>query len=528
MRGPYERITWEPILGRYKFSWLKVRPKRRNWGYDWWEDDYYFSMEWLSAYDPDFVDQEVTDYWHNVLEDFSRGFRPILWQDKSRNFRPARVSAYKQPAFFKTFYWQRMKPLESFYACVLEPRVLGLATRYQELKYSVVIPGFVFRRLRRVYAVGQDPEDFYSLSPCYVYGRLDLAETGVDYLYLDTVAGRWVSMYWPWAREFAARFLLDFQHVSFISLWIDIRYRGFSPYMVLQRWRYFYNWLANLAFLELYTFAGILWLLLLHKRRLLRLVDLPSSLFCLAMAFCAFEYAGSFGSHHVMRDVAFDEDKDVLCVKRDEPRDWLLDELYEPSDTLHTHSVHGSDAGIVGQDELSFVVRTHFTAPLLLNSWWLGANETLAHFVYFTERDLVKRPRDLSTIRFSKWLRKKLPSVHSFLVTYKFPGFRRRRDLNDAFFQRYFGWWLNWRWHGWFWWGQPLKPMAPKYSGFFYFYEFFMGIEFYMQRYEPTFVALRDQTYLYIVYDWGVLALDDEEERASWVCYGKPVLGYVD
>ena len=55
-----------------------------------------------------------------------------------------------------------------------------------------------------------------------------------------------------------------------------------------------------------------------------------------------------------------------------------------------------------------------------------------------------------------------------------------------------------------------------------------MGIEFYMQRYEPTFISLRDQAYFHIVYDWGVWALDDEEERASWVCYGKPVLGYVD
>jgi len=529
VRNSYERISWEPILGRYKFSWLKVRPKRRNWGYDWWEDDYYFSMEWLSTYHPSFVDDEVTEYWQSVLEDFSRGSKPVLWHEKAKNFRPAKISAYQQPPFFKTFYWQRVKPFEFEYLKLIDPYVLGLATVYHEMKYTYFIPGFVFRRTRWIFVPGQDPEDVFAYNPCYVFGRAEIDESAVDYLYLDTRPGRIVSMYWPWLTEFFARFFLDFQHVSFVSFWIDIIYRGFSVSMILQRWRYFYGWLVNFTYVEFYTSIAFLWLFVLYKRKVLRYFHFPSALLFLAVMFCVWEYAGSLGVHQRMRDLSHDIDKEILSLNRDQPRDWMLEELYDPSDTLQSHLVEAPEAGILGQDELSFIIRSHYAAPIIFTSWWVSANESLAHFVYWAERDLVGKPRSPFVIFVSRFLKRKFPKIHTELIRRKIPGFRKYTFFVDRFLRRYFGWWLNWRWHGWFWWGRrPLFSMSDRYAQFFSLYDFCMGIEFYIQEYEPQWLAFRDEVYDHIFHDWGVSVQDDEDDRVKWVCYGPPVFGYVD
>jgi len=522
VRESYERITWAPILGRYKFSWLRIRPKRRNWGYDWWEDDYYFSMEWLAMYHSSFVDQEVTDYWHNVLEDFSRGSKPDLWYENAKNFKPSKLSAYQQPLFFKTFYWQCVKPFEGRYLQLIDPYILGLATISHELKYTHFIPGFVFRRTRWIFMPGMDPQDVFAYSPCYVFGRADVSESSIDYLYMDTLVGRFVSSYWPWLTEFLARFFLDFQNVSFVSFWIDMRYRGFSPVMLLTRWRYYYALLTNFTYIELYTLPFFFWQLSLHKR---------ATTLWLLVIFLGGDLAGVFGGHKQMRDRSHDSDNDVLALNRDEPGDPILSELYDPSDPLYTYLAHGVNAGNVGQPDLSAMARSHYSAPMLLTSWRASTstNESLAHFIYRAERDFIGNRRARFIIFLSRLLKKKWPKLHAELVRRKIPGFRTYTFLGDRFLRRYFGWWLRWRWHGWFWWGRrPLSLMADRYATFSGLYNFCMGIEFYIQRYEARWLSLRNEIYDHIFHDWGVSVQDDEDARIILVCYGRPSFGYVD
>ncbi len=521
---PEKLILWEPrILGRYKFRWLKIRPRRRAWGLDWWEDDYYFSMEWLSTYDPDTVETETTEYWESLLEDFSRSKRFIVDVKRDRQVPHARVLAYQQPEFFRTFYWQKVTPFIYKVEDALVPIVKSFALAHQELKYTELVPGYTFRRVSRQYIAPREIEEVFEFTPCYTYERADIVETSYDFLCLDTLSGRWSSAYWPRFLLFSMRFCLDFQHVSFVSFWIDILYRGFSVNMLFRRWRRFYFWLAHFAFIDTYITLSVFLLLYLQKRGMFYFFEMSSFGFIVGSLLFIIDCSRSLAPHRRMQDRAPGSDRDVRAKAPDKPRDWLLEEMYEPSDTLHTHINAGFDAGYVGQDELSIGARLSPTGSILLTSWWVEANESLAHFVYMAEREAVLRRRTWLSRKISSWTGYYLPKVKLKLIEWRVPIFKRRIVIRNQF-----TWWIPWKLHQWFWWGQPQAVYDPKFTRVYWYYELCVGILRYYAEYEEEVLAVQIKDVENQLHDWTNWGLVVEEDRDLRILYGPQVVGYID